>query len=213
MSEFSSQNQPSSPENLQNAKFTVESYTGNDAIWEKYGNTLLDIHRQVTNNQYSPELQKAQFSRIENYVSDSDTQVFFLKDSVSQAIVGFTYVHPTDIEPEYFSFAQQEQQRQQLSTDQYIDIQRRTAEVGWTEILDEYRHQGGWSLLMNNLDLYLKNNSLYDTQVRIVTQTDNYSKAVAQRYKHNIIYRSAFTEDYGPQEYFRINIPHSDNSS
>lgn len=116
--------------------------------WEKYGNTLLDIHRQVTINKYSPELQKAQFSRIENYVSDSDTQVFFLKDSVSQAIVGFTYVHPTDIEPEYFSFAQQEQQQQQLSTDQYIDIQRRTAEVGWTEILDEYRHQGGWSLLM-----------------------------------------------------------------
>lgn len=180
-------------EKLRPNKFSVISYGGSPAVWEQYGKTMQDIHRKITDKKYSASTQQVQLRNMEKYISEPETRIFFLTDKQSKTVVGFTYLYPTDIEPEYFSFAEQERQDRRFSLNQYLTMQLKTAEVGWTEILEAYRHQEGWSLLMDNLDYYLATHPFYETQVRVVTQQGNYSQTVAHRYKNNIIYRLPFT--------------------
>lgn len=145
------------------------------------------------------------FSTLQDDIDDAETLFVALGERRSDKLVGFTYALPdTKFDKAYMRV---EANQLGLSEEEYRSRQTKTAEIGCTLIQPEHRGKGGWSHMMDALEVNLRNSGKYMEMTRLVRQENNYANKIERRYQRRITTKIPdIPSPIGPQTYFRIRL-------
>lgn len=187
--------------------FTTQTFRGRTGLSLEIRSGRDRVFHTVTMNFLSPEARRKEESVLEFDFDEYSTHIVLLREADTGEIVGFTYAKPYDQR----LLQKNEKEMAQLGIDEktYLDIYKNhTVEVGWTLIMEEYRHKGGWTQMMAELERSLKTNPQIQYMARTVREADNYALKVKRRYGPKIVYEDtrSYPEMDGPQQYYLIKL-------
>lgn len=205
---------------MDNDKFHAEGFQGSkkklDEIREgvnhlfnrTVGKLFIDRHGEETGGKLIADTRRY----TERYLSGAPTTGALLRENYTGDIIGMTFAFPSYYTPNFHMYSE-EFTANNLSFSEHADTLEKTAEVGWTVILEEHRGQGGWTLMMNSLELGLVSRKgiygrEYDYHTRFVRKDNGYAEKIRQRYGEHIVYESSYNNPsfLGEQAYFRIKL-------
>ena len=166
--------------------FTVEQRKGHGTFWSANSSALSTVLYDAFMADFNNQDLQNLYYHLEYECLSPKTTIFLLRHKDTHNIVGFTSYYPITEDNGHLYHVFEEK----LNLPKIL-IQPHAAMVGNTAITPEYRHQGGWRMLMDALDQdVLRTESVY--MVRTVRTNENYSNIVKQRYLPYILDKSSF---------------------
>ncbi len=203
-------------ERLIKRNYSLTVHKGSDALYEFYGEDMLQIHRDV----FGPLFRDSQGWPAGVIESDSQMQLesnmfrprahfVTLIDTTSDKVVGFTYSVPDN--PLHDSPPEDEEYRkfreQGMSLTEYKMRQRRTATIGHTMIRPEHRSLTNWLNMLDTLETTLVQSGRYDEMTSAVREENHLAQFIRRRYQGRIVSDIPNQQSpIGPQSYFRIKV-------
>lgn len=174
---------------LENENFVSERFQGRPDLdretFDAISNIYTTVFKPVLTNFYGEKnvdlFIEDNVNGMKRDLSRDDTNLVLLREKEGNRIVGFSYFYPSKESSE-------------------------TVEIGNTAILENFRGQGGWSLMMQNLDHGILSNSRYKTMIRTVRTANDYAEKVRRRYHSGIINEQEINSSVGPQKEFTIRL-------
>lgn len=199
-------------------RYKVGSHTGGVDLWKAHGRKILEMHRDVLGPLFTDfEGEAAQVLEYESALEleyrmrHPDSVFVALQERTTDQLVGFTFAAPNGTVPgmpyekDEFKLWQEEG----MSLEDYSARQRRTFYVGHTMVKPDHQSQGGWSHMMDVLEMRMRSLGRYDEMTRVVRQDNGLAQRVKKRYPEPGKIVTAIPNQpgpIGPQTYYRIKL-------
>ncbi|MDE2025689.1 MAG: hypothetical protein KGJ07_04305 [Patescibacteria group bacterium] len=192
----------------QREKFYTELLFGGKKTWEKYAGIAREVLLKTLEGEMVSYGITVGLAMLEAEFSSASTVICLLRSKQDGNIIGFSSYEPATTELlRWNDVFEHERQDRKMRRGEFDDLQKRTASFGWTAILPDFRHQGGWSMLMDTMEERLKEDRRYTFMVRNVRTANDYAAKIARRYASNIVYSTPIDGgSFGPQIYFRARV-------
>jgi hypothetical protein len=189
------------------SQFKVELMRGDFRKWLIIRSEVYKVFKSATRDFLSPEDQTEEQRFLSADFCEPSNRIVLLKDKNSDTLVGFTLAKKFGFSLDLIPLHEREQNVFKMDRRSFVEMyNNHTVEVGWTVILEKFRHQGGWSQMMDVLDESIRQDPDIHYMVRNVRTADRYSEKVRNRYLSKIVYEDENISVFGPQKYFRVKI-------
>jgi hypothetical protein len=197
--------------------FYVESFTGSPERDLMALEDIRSLHVEEYHPIYHANLPEGYDNLIKQYLkkdiialekayTDPEVDHVLLIENSANIIVGFTSagkagtVYDRDV-------VRAERGAMGLSVADQADLNARTVTVGHTMIHAHYRRQGGWAMMMDELDEKITERGSYTSMTRFATTEGGYADKVKARYRKRLRFEKPLKTILDGQLYMRFDLP------
>jgi hypothetical protein len=180
-------------------KFAVESHRSRPTDWEAVRPEVFALYTKIFGPIYeeNPDLYESVETVIDIHkkmidadVGHDDATTVLLREAAENKLVGVTYTVParTDDYDDLAYFEDFGTVEGMDSWEKHQEMQAASLEVGITMVDPEYRGQGGWSLMMTELETRIAHQDQYTYLKRSVRSEDGYDQIVRAHSEGRIVH-------------------------